>query len=103
MNLIDVLNMPQMKGVTRYSVGVSVLFTAYFTLILDNKSHLFIYFLKVYHLLEFQLHITVIYFNMFFKILLGSPALLKHSSILHTVCYYIVIMILLWFNKIHLQ
>uniref|UniRef100_A0A8C2KKU8 Integrin, alpha E, tandem duplicate 1 n=1 Tax=Cyprinus carpio TaxID=7962 RepID=A0A8C2KKU8_CYPCA len=39
MKLTDVLNMPQMKGVTRYSIGVSVLFTDYYTSILDNKSH----------------------------------------------------------------
>ncbi len=30
MNLKDVLNMPQMKDITRYSIGVSVLNTAYF-------------------------------------------------------------------------
>lgn len=34
--LSDVLNMPQMKGVTRYSIGVSVLLTAYFHRILDH-------------------------------------------------------------------
>ncbi len=30
MNLTEVLNMPQMKDITRYSIGVSVLNTAYF-------------------------------------------------------------------------
>uniref|UniRef100_A0A671MXF1 Integrin alpha-E-like n=1 Tax=Sinocyclocheilus anshuiensis TaxID=1608454 RepID=A0A671MXF1_9TELE len=39
MILSDVLNMPQMKGVTRYSIGVSVLFTAYFHSILDNNTN----------------------------------------------------------------
>ncbi len=28
MNLTDVLNMPQMKDITRYSIGVSFVFTA---------------------------------------------------------------------------
>lgn len=35
MKLADVLNMTQMKDVNRYSIGVSVLFTAYFSSILD--------------------------------------------------------------------
>lgn len=35
MNLTDVLNMKQMKDFNRYSIGVSVLFTSYFSSILD--------------------------------------------------------------------
>lgn len=38
MTLADVLNKPQMKGVTRYSIGVSVPFTANLRGISDNPA-----------------------------------------------------------------